>query len=201
MNFFEWLTTRRKTLSTMSPAELRAQEMLLQNERDRMQAKVRKLAGDKQKIVEQGAGEKTPEMRRTYAQQFDLLHTEQMMVARHLNVRSKELLTVSRLRILRESAAGSRLALPSGVTIRERDLATIARLIENDQITSEMYQERLDEILRLGHEADAAATGLSPAGEELMKVWNDMDAGLIKDTAAAFDETERRVRERGAAEG
>jgi len=201
MNFFEWLTTRRKTLSTMSPAELRAQEMLLQNERDRMQAKVRKLAGDKQKIVEQGAGEKTPEMRRTYAQQFDLLHTEQMMVARHLNVRSKELLTVSRLRILRESAAGSRLALPGGVTIRESDLATIARLIENDQITSEMYQERLDEILRLGHEADAATTGLSPAGEELMKVWNDMDAGLIKGTQAAFDEAERRVRERGAAEG
>jgi len=201
MNFFEWLTTRRKTLSTMSPAELRAQEMLLQNERDRMQAKVRKLAGDKQKIVEQGAGEKTPEMRRTYAQQFDLLHTEQMMVARHLNVRSKELLTVSRLRILRESAAGSRLALPSGVTIRESDLATIARLIENDQITSEMYQERLDEILRIGQEADAAATGLSPAGEELMKVWNDLDAGLIKNTAQAFDEAERRVRERGAAEG
>jgi hypothetical protein len=140
-------------------------------------------------------------MRRTYAQQFDLLHTEQMMVARHLNVRSKELLTVSRLRILRESAAGSRLALPGGVTIRESDLATIARLIENDQITSEMYQERLDEILRLGHEADAATTGLSPAGEELMKVWNDMDAGLIKGTQAAFDEAERRVRERGAAEG
>jgi hypothetical protein len=201
MNFFEWLTTRRKTLSTMSPAELRAEEMLLTNERDRMQAKVRKLAGDKQKVVEQGAKEKTPEMRRTYAQQFDLLHTEQMMVARHLNVRSKELLTVSRLRILRESAAGSRLALPGGVTIRESDLATIARLIENDQITSEMYQERLDEILRIGHEADAAAAGLSPAGEELMKVWNDMDAGLIKGTQAAFDEAERRVRERGAAEG
>ncbi len=201
MNFFEWLTTRRKTLSTMSPAELRAEEMLLTNERDRMQAKVRKLANDKQKVVEQGAGEKTPEMRRTYAQQFDLLHTEQTMVARHLNVRSKELLTVSRLRILRESAAGSRLALPGGVTIRESDLATIARLIENDQITSEMYQERLDEILRIGHEADAAAAGLSPAGEELMKVWNDMDAGLIKGTQAAFDEAERRVRERGAAEG
>ena len=90
MNFFEWLTTRRKTLATMSAAELRSQEMLLDNDRNRMQAKVRKLAGDKQKLVEQGAKEKTPEMRRTYAQQFDLLHTEQMMVARQLNIRSKE---------------------------------------------------------------------------------------------------------------
>ena len=200
MNFFEWLTTRRKTLATMNVAELRAQEMLLDNERERMQAKIRKLGADKQKVVEHGAKEKTPEMRRTFAQQFDLLHTEQMMVARHLNIRTKEALTVSRLRMLREHGAGSKLAGLGPVTIREGDLATIARLIENDQISSEVYQERLDEILQLGHEADAASAGLSPAGEELMKIWSDMDAGLIKDTHAAFDEAERRVRERGAAD-
>ena len=44
--------------------------------------------------------------------------------------------------------------------------------------------------------ADEAAAGLSPAGQELMKIWGDLDAGLIKDTQAAFDEAERRVRER-----
>ena len=105
MNFFEWLTTRRKTLATMSAAELRAQEMLLDNDRNRMQAKVRKLGRPTSRSsIEQGAKEKTPEMRRTYAQQFDLLHTEQMMVARQLNIRSKEMLTVSRLRMLREHA-------------------------------------------------------------------------------------------------
>ncbi len=199
MNFFEWLTTRRKTLATMSAAELRAQEMLLENDCSRMQAKVRKLATDKQKLVEQGAKEKTPEMRRTFAQQFDLLHTEQMMLARQLNIRTKERLTTSRLRILREHAPSSILA-GGRITIRDSDLAVIARLIENDQITSEMYQERLDEILALGHEADQGAAGLSPAGQELMKIWNDLDAGLIKDTAAAYDEAERRVRERGQAE-
>lgn len=200
MNFFEWLTKKRKTLTTMNVAELRAQEMLLENERNRMQAKIRGLAGEKQKLVEQGAKEKTPEMRRTYAQQFDLLHTEQMMVARQLNVRSKELLTVARLRMLRENTTSAALTPTGRVGIREGDLATIARLIENDQITTEIYQERLDEILALGHAADAEAAGLSPAGQELMKIWSDMDAGLIKDTAAAFDEAEKRVRERGAAE-
>jgi hypothetical protein len=199
MNFFEWLTTRRKTLATMGASELRAQEMLLENDCNRMQAKVRKLAGDKQKLVEQGAKEKTPEMRRTYAQHFDLLHTEQMMVSRQLNIRTKERLTTSRLRMLREHAPSTALA-GGHITIRDSDLAVIARLIENDQITSEMYQERLDEILALGHEADQGAAGLSPAGQELMKIWNDLDAGLIKDTQAAFDEAERRVRERGATE-
>jgi len=201
MNFFTWLTTKRKTLSTMSVAELRAQEMLLENERNRMQAKMGKLAKDKQKIIGQGAKEKTPELRRTFAQQFDLLHTEQMMIARHLNIRSKELLTVSRLRMLRESSQRTRLAMGSMPSIREADLATIEKLIENDKITSEMYQERLDEILRIGVEADeAAGAGVSPAARELLKVWDDMDAGLIKDTEA-FDEAEKRVRERQAAEG
>jgi len=201
MNFFQWLTTKRKTLGTMSVAELRAQEMLLGNERNRMQAKIRKLATEKQKLIDLGAKERTPEMRRTYAQQFDLLHTEQMMVARHLNVRSKELLTISRLRMLRENAPTAQIGTTGRVAIRPGDMSTIARLIENDQITTEMYQQRLDEILELGHEADEAASGLSPAGEELMKVWNDMDAGLIKDSNEAFDEAEKRVRERQAADG
>lgn len=196
MNFFTWLTTKRKTLGTMSVSELRAQEMLLENERNRMQSKINKLAQDKAKIVERGAKEKTPELRRTYAQQFDLQHTEQMMLSRHLNIRSKESLTVSRLRILRESAQRSSLAGSAIATIRESDLAVIEKLIENDAITSEMYQERLDEILQIGLEADKASAGVSPAAEELMQIWDDMDHGLIKDAQEATDEAERRVRER-----
>jgi hypothetical protein len=198
MNFFTWLTTKRKTLGTMSVSELRAQEMLLENERNRMQTKVDKLAQDKAKVVERGAKERTPELRRTYAQQFDLFHTEQMMLSRHLNIRSKELLTVSRLRILREAAQRSGLGTGVIATIRESDLAVIEKLIENNAVTSEMYQERLDEILQIGIEADQEAAGVSPAAQELMKIWEDMDAGLIKDTKEAADEAERRVRERKA---
>ncbi|MGE3181720.1 MAG: hypothetical protein AB7N71_08825 [Phycisphaerae bacterium] len=201
MNFFTWLTTKRKTLSTMTVAELRTQELLLQNECKRMQARVGKLARDKQAIVERGAKEKTPELRQTFAQQFDLMHTEQMMLAKHLNIRSKEALTVSRLRLLRESAQRASGMTGSRALIREADLATIEQLIENDAISTELYQERLDEILNIGHEADTAAAtaGVSPAAKELMKVWADMDAGLIKDSEAAFDEAEKRVRERGKA--
>lgn len=201
MNFFEWLTSKRKTLATMNAAELRAQEMLLTNERDRMMARVGQLAAEKQKIIERGAAEKTPEMRRTYAQQFDLLHTEQSMLSKHLNIRSKELLTVSRLRLLRETAQRAGMRGGAMGMIREGDLATIERLIENDRISAEVYQERLDEILRIGHEADEAGAGVSAAGQELLRIWNDLDAGLIKDTKEAFDEAEKRVRERQAAEG
>ncbi len=196
MNFFEWLTTRRKTLGTMDAAELRAQEMLLNNERDRMMARVSRLAKDKQVIVEKGAKEKTPEMRRTLAQQFDLLHTEQSMLARHLNIRSKEALTVTRLRLLRETAGRAGVGALGKGLIRDSDLALIERMIEDDRVTSEIYQERLDRILQAGHESDTESAGLSPASSELLRVWNDMDAGLIRDSAEAFDEAEKRVRER-----
>lgn len=196
MNFFQWLTTKHKTLGTMNVAELRAQEMLVNAECRRMQAKVGQLAKEKQRIVEGGAKEKTPEMRRTLAQQYDLKHTEQMMLSRHLNIRTKELLTVSRLRILRESADRTRTGSSIIGRIRESDLALIERLIESDTISTEMYQERLDEILHIGAEADESSAAVSPAAGELMKIWDDMDAGLIKDSGEAFDEAEKRVRER-----
>lgn len=196
MNFFTWLMTKRTTLATMSVAELRAQEMLRSNERNRMHSRMQKLAGEKQKIIESGAKEKTPELRTMFAQQFDQLHTEQMMIGRQLNLRSKELLTVSRLRMLRENAHAGRTEIGGLAGIREADLAAIEQLIENDSISTEMYQERLDEILQLGHVTDKESAGVSPAAQELLKIWNDMDAGLIKDTAEAVDEAERRVRER-----
>ena len=199
MNFFSWLTSKRKTLATMNVSELRAQEMLIDAERKRMSAKISQLAKEKQKVVEQGSKEKTPEMRRTLAQQYDLLHTEQSMLSRHLNVRSKEHLTVSRLRILRESSERSRTGAGMIGKIRDSDLALIERLIESDTVTSEVYQERLDEILQMGNAADEAATGLSPAADELLKVWDAMDHGLIESSDEAFDEAEKRVRERGKA--
>ena len=202
MNFFTWLTTKRKTLATMSVAELRAQEMLLENDRNRLQAKMSKLARDKQSIVEKGGKEKTPELRQTLAQQFDLLHTEQTMTARHLNIRSKELITVSRLRMLRENSQRAGLvSSATGVSIRESDLAVIENLIENESVTLEAYEERLNDLLSIGHAADLAASSanVSPAAEEIMRIWDDMDHGLIKDDQEAFDEAERRVRERGKA--
>ena len=56
MNLFEWLTTKRRTLATMDAAELRAQEMLLTSECDRLMSRINKLAIDKQAGVENGAG-------------------------------------------------------------------------------------------------------------------------------------------------
>lgn len=197
MSLFEWLTKRKKPLSQMTRPELRRQELLLEKDRTQLLNRVTKLAEHKQQLFERGAGEKTPEVRRMLAQEFELKTTEQLMLARQLNIRSKEMLTVSRLRMLRENAdrAGQsgRLGLVS-----EGDILKLGKLIESDAVKTEVYQERLDEILAIGSAVDEGAAGLTDAGKTVMKVWEKMDAGAITDTQAAFDEADRTVRERHA---
>jgi hypothetical protein len=201
MGLFDWLTNAGKPLSQMSRSELRRQELLLEKERDRLLTRVSDLAKKKQEIFERGAKEKTPELRRALAGQFELHTTEQLMLSRQLNIRSKEALTVSRLRMLRENAerakaTGSKLGL-----VGEKDLIALEKLIENDAITGEMYQQRLDEMLKIAGEP--ATSEVSGAGQAVLDIWNKMDTGLIKDGTEGFDEADRRVREqhRAAAEG
>jgi hypothetical protein len=203
MALLDWLTQRKKPLSEMTRSELRRQELLLEKDRTRMLNRVTKLAKEKQVIFERGATEHTPEVRRILAQEFEMKTSEQLMVSRQLNIRSKEMMTVSRLRMLRENAeragkTGSKLGL-----ISEKDILKLGKLIENDAVRAEVYQERLDEVLAIGAGVDEGMTGLSEAGQTVMDVWEKLERGAIGDQAEAFDEADRRVREqqKAAAEG
>jgi len=194
MGLFDWITKSKKSLSQMTRTELRRQELLLQRDRDQLMKRVGDLAGQKQEIFERGKTEKTPEVRRMLAQEFDLKTTEQLMVSRQLNIRAKEALTVTRMRMLRENAEraksmGSKLGLVS-----ERDLVALEKMIANDSITAEVYQDRLDAMLHI--EADETGAALTDGGKQVMDIWEQMDTGLITDPAQGFDEADRRVRER-----
>src|SRR5438552_18649626 len=127
---FEWLVKREKPMSRMTRQELRREELLLDKDRTQLLKRIEKLAGDKQSLFSKGAAEKTPEVRRVLAQEFELKTTEQLMLSRQLNIRSKEMMTVSRLRMLRENHErakmhGSKLGLVS-----EKDLLQLGKLIE-----------------------------------------------------------------------
>jgi hypothetical protein len=203
MSFLDWLVSKKKPLSQMTRSELRRQELLLEKDRTQLLNRVTRLAGKKQDIFDKGAKEKSPEVRRVMAQEFELMTSEQLMLSRQLNIRSKEMMTVSRLRMMRENAdragdAGGKLGL-----IGEKDILRLGKLIESDAVKAEMYQERLDEILKLGAEVDEGATGLTDAGQGVMEIWEQMDRGAIEDATEAFDEADRRVRERqnAASEG
>ena len=202
MNFLEWLTKRKKPLSQLTRSELRRKELILEKDRVRLVNRVKKLATEKQGIFDKGSDEKIAELRRAYAQEFDLKTTEQLMVSRQLNIRSKEMLTVSRLRMLRENADRAKQTGGALGLVSEVDILKISKLIETDAVKSEVYQERLDELLGVGAGIDEGEASLSESSAAVMEIWNRLDAGAITDKAEAFDEADRRVREqqRAAAE-
>jgi hypothetical protein len=192
---------RNKSLSELSKQELRREEILLTKQRDRLFKKVEDVSVQKQKIFQQGAAQKSPELRKALAQDFEMKTQEQLMAARELNLRSKELLTVSRLRMVKENTERGRALGRLNVT--DKDVAKITGWIEDDSVTQDMYVERLDQILELGAQSDKDAlqsAGLTSAGQELMNIWNDLDRGAVKQDEA-FDQADKAVRKRQAAKG
>jgi hypothetical protein len=199
MALIDKLFGKKKTLSDLSKQELRKEEILIGKARDRLFKRIEDIANSKQKIFQQGASQKSPELRKALAQQFELKSQEQVMVARELNLRSKELMTVSRLRIIKESKESGKALGRLNVT--DRDMAKITSWIEDDAVTQDMYQERLDTILELGAQADKdalAQAGLTSAGQELMHLWDQMDRGALKEDEA-LQEAERTIRKKQGA--
>ncbi|HYO08112.1 MAG TPA: hypothetical protein VER17_04005 [Tepidisphaeraceae bacterium] len=188
----------KKTLSDLNRQELRREEILLSKQRDRLFKKIGDIATQKQKIFQQGAQQKSPELRKALAQDFELKTQEQLMAARELNLRSKELMTVSRLRMVKENTEKGR-AL-GRLNLTDKDVAKISGWIEDDSVSQDMYNERLNTILELGAESDKDAMAnveLAGAGNELMAIWNQMDRGDVKEEQA-FEQADQAVRRRSA---
>jgi hypothetical protein len=186
---------KEKTLSELSAAELRREEIILTKDRDKLFKRIEQFAADKQKIFQQGASQKSPELRKALAMQFELKTQEQMLVGRQLNVRSKELLTVSRVRMMKENAPKASGAM-GRLNLTDKDVARITNWIEDDGVSQDMYNERLDEILGLGAQSDKDAlahAGLTSTGQEVMNLWNDLDRGAIQHDEA-FQEADKAVR-------
>ncbi len=201
MALIDKLFGRKKTLSQLDRQELRKEEILLTKQRDRLFKKIETISTQKQQIFKQGATQKSPELRKSLAQDFELKTQEQLMAARELNLRSKELLTVSRLRMIRENNERGR-AL-GRLNLTDKDVAKISSLIEDDSITQDIYRDRLDTLLEIGAQGDKdalASAGLSSAGQELMNIWNDLDRGAVKHDQA-FDQADQAVRRKAAADG
>src|SRR2546421_10891713 len=145
----------KKTLSELSRQELRREEILLTKQRDRLFKRIGDISTQKQKIFQQGAQQKSPELRKALAQDFEMKTQEQLMAARELNLRSQELMTVSRLRMVKENTGKGR-AL-GRLNLTDKDVAKISGWIEDDSVSQDMYNDRLNAILELGAEQDKSA--------------------------------------------
>jgi hypothetical protein len=199
MALIDKIFNRKKTLSELDRQELRKEEILLTKQRDRLFKKIEQITLDKQKIFQQGASQKSPELRKALAQNFELKAQEQNLCARELNLRSKELLTVSRLRMIKENNEKGR-AL-GRLNLTDKDVARISGWIEDDSVSQDMYQERLGQLLDLGGQSDKdalASAGLSGAAQDLMNIWNELDRGSLKQEEA-FEEADKAVRRRASA--
>jgi len=199
MALIDKLFGTQKTLSELSRQELRKEELILTKQRDRLFKRIEQIGTQKQSIFQQGAKQKSPELRKALAQDFELKTQEQLMSARELNLRSKELLTVSRLRMIKENQERGK-AL-GRLNLTDKDVARISSWIDDDAVTQDSYQDRLDSILDLGAQADKDSVqraGLTQAGQELMSIWDDMDRGAVKPDQA-FEKADQAVRQRNAA--
>ena len=188
----------KKTLSELNRQELRKEEILLTKQRDRLFKRIEQITGDKQKIFQQGATQKSPELRKSLAQQFEMKTQEQLMAARELTLRSKELMTVSRLRMVKENNENGKAT--GRLNLTDKDVVKISQWIEDDAVSQDVYRDRLDSILDLGTQADKDAfesAGLTSAGQELMNLWSEMDRGAVKPDQA-FEAADKAARKRSS---
>jgi hypothetical protein len=186
----------KKTLSELNRQELRKEEILLTKQRDRLFKRIEQISNDKQKIFQQGATQKSPELRKSLAQQFELKTQELLMSARELTLRSKELMTVSRLRLVKENNESGKAT--GRLNLTDKDVVKISQWIEDDAVSQDVYRDRLDALLDLGGQVDhdsLESAGLTSAGQELMNIWSEMDRGTVK-PEQAFDAADKAVRKR-----
>ena len=199
MALIDKLFGKAKTLSQLSRAELRREEILLTKRRDKLFGKVQQISTAKQKIFNQGRGTSSPELRKALAQDFELKTQEQLMAARELNLRTKELMTVARLRMVKENQENGK-AASGRLNITAKDMVRLSGWIENDQVSQEMYGEKLDTLLSIGAEGDRDAiesAGLTESGQDLMHLWDELDRGTV-DEKSAYEQAEQAARRRAA---
>jgi hypothetical protein len=195
MALLDLIFGKEKSLSELSATELRREEILIEKSRDKLLKKIEGGAEAKKRIFEQGAKSSSPELRKALAQEFEMKSKEQQLAARELNIRSKELLTVSRVRMIKENQGNGR--LKGRLNFNEKDFVKISGWIEDDAVNMEHYLERLDELLDLGSQSDSdvlAQTKVGEAGSELLNLWDQMDKGELKqeDALQQADEAVKR---------
>ena len=202
MAIIDRLFGRNKSLSQLSRVELRREEILLKKQRDKLFSRIETISKQKHQIFQQGKQSSSPELRKALAQDFEMKTQEQLMAARELNLRAKELLTVGRVRMAKENhdrAKGAAKGL-GRLNLSARDMTKLATWMENDQISQEVYAERLDALLEIGREGDLDAienAGLTSAGQDLMHLWDQLDQGQMEESAA-YEQAEAAARARAA---
>ncbi len=192
MNILNWFTGKKRDLSL---PDVKREEIKLGIREKQTIAKLERLEKEKEEIFSKGAKIKSPSRRRQLARLFDMKSGGIKMLEHELAVLSKELTTLSALKLALERRDMSREG--TSHLLNRVDEAELMGILENDKITQEMYAEKLTEVLGIVNEGNRAEIeSLGREGDEVMNVWQKMDDGEIEDFDEAIKIADKAVREK-----
>jgi cob(I)alamin adenosyltransferase len=192
MGLFEFIGVKKKELTL---DQVKREEIKLGIRESQTLAKLEKLEKEREEIFAKGMKIKSPPRRRQLARLYEMKSSGVKMMERELSVMSKEITTISALKLALERRHSSK----EGVArILERvDEAKLMTYLEDDKISQEMYLEKLNGVLSTVTEgANQITEELGREGSEVMDVWQKMDEGEIENFSDGLKLADKAVREK-----
>ena len=192
MGLFEFIGMKKKELTL---DQVTREEIKLGIRESQTLAKLEKLEKEREEIFAKGLKIKSPPRRRQLARLYEMKSSGVKMMERELGVLSKEITTISALKLALERRQSSK----DGVArILERvDEAKLMTYLEDDKISQEMYLEKLNGVLSTVTDGASQITEeLGKEGSEVMDVWQKMDEGEIESFSDGLKLADKAVREK-----
>jgi hypothetical protein len=192
MGLLEFIGMKKKELTL---DQVKREEIKLGIRESQTLAKLEKLEKEREDIFAKGLKIKSPPRRRQLARLYEMKSSGVKMMERELGVLSKEITTISALKLALERRQSTK----DGVSrILERvDEARLMTYLEDDKISQEMYLEKLNSVLSTVTDGASQITEeLGKEGSEVMDVWQKMDEGEIETFSDGLKLADKAVREK-----
>ena len=193
MGVLDWLKKTGQKGLTLE--QVKREEIRLGIRESQSLGKMEKMEKEREEIFAQGSRIRSPLKRRQLARTYEMKTRQGQMMERELAMISKELTTLSALRLALERKQVGREGL-SRLLMRV-DEVQLMGMLEDDKISSEMYMEKLNDVLGVVTDAASDITQeVGTEGNEVMQVWQKMDEGEIESYEAGLKEARSAVNER-----
>jgi hypothetical protein len=172
---------RKKDLSLI---EVKREEIKLGIRENQTITKLEKLEKEREEIFSKG---------RQLARLYEIKSGGVKTLERELNILSKELTTISALKLALERRQSAKDGI--GHLLNRVDETELVMLLEDDKISQEMYVEKLNEALSTVTEGSRHLfEDLGKEGDEVMNVWQKMDDGEIDSFEDGLKEADKAIR-------
>jgi len=192
MGLLEFLGVKKKDLSL---DQVKREEIKLGIRENQTLSKLERLEKEREDIFSRGTKIRAPSRRRQLARLYELKSSGVKTLERELATISKELTTISALKLALERQQMSKDGLSR--LLNRVDEARLMTYLEDDKVSQEIYLEKLNSVLATVSEGASQITEeLGKEGAEVMNVWQRMDEGEIESFEDGLKHADRAVREK-----